>query len=212
MPIVFACSLFRLLQMPAAGRRFRKRCGGFLAPAQAPSSMNISTNRTLCIPCILAQRGRIGYNRRLLLSLFHDQPSGASQAHLNRFLNEDVLARLRQLDDRARRGGIAALNPTDDPLIPLGMEIDGAGRVTKNCYGVFNLSWQAEMHPEWPDRVATEVQDIRQCAREIHNAPLKHLIWAGMGGSIEDKSMYSAVGLLDKGLRFYALDSTDPSS
>ena len=32
-----------------------------------------------------------------------------------------------------------------------------------------------------------------------------------MGGSIEDKSMYSAVGLLDKGLRFYALDSTDPA-
>jgi glucose-6-phosphate isomerase len=91
------------------------------------------------------------------------------------------------------------------------METDNAGRVTKNCYGVFNLSWQAEMHPEWADRVATEVNEIRQCAREIHNVPLRYLIWAGMGGSIEDKSMYQAVGLLERGLRFYALDSTDPA-
>src|SRR6478672_5955803 len=60
-------------------------------------------------------------------------------------------------------------------------------------------------------RVATEVHEIRQCAREIHNVPLRYLIWAGMGGSIEDKSMYNAVGLLDRGLRFYALDSTDPA-
>jgi glucose-6-phosphate isomerase len=147
----------------------------------------------------------------LLLSLFHDRPSGASQTHFDRFLEDDVLARLRRLDERARRYGLAALDPADDPLIPLGMEVDAAGHVTKNCYGVFNLSWQAEMHPEWADRVATEVEDIRQCARETHNAPLRHLIWAGMGGSIEDKSMYSAVGLLDKGLRFYALDSTDPA-
>jgi glucose-6-phosphate isomerase len=147
----------------------------------------------------------------LLLTLFHDQPSGASQAHLDRFHKEDVLTRLRRLDERARRKGLAALNPADDPLIALGMEVDAAGRVTKNCYGVFNLSWQAEMHPEWADRVATEVQDIRQCSREIHNTPLRYLIWAGMGGSIEDKSMYSAVGLLDKGPRFYALDSTDPA-
>jgi glucose-6-phosphate isomerase len=91
------------------------------------------------------------------------------------------------------------------------MEIDHAGRVTKNCYGVFNLSWQAEMHPDWADRVVNEVHEIRQCAREIHNVPLRYLIWAGMGGSIEDKSMYQAVGLLERGLRCYALDSTDPA-
>jgi glucose-6-phosphate isomerase len=31
-----------------------------------------------------------------------------------------------------------------------------------------------------------------------------------MGGSIEDKNMYQAAGLLKRGIRFYALDSTDP--
>jgi glucose-6-phosphate isomerase len=147
----------------------------------------------------------------LLLSLFHDQPTGETQKHFDRFLQEDVLARLRRTDETARRQGVAALDPAADPLIQLGMEIDSAGRVTKNCYGVFNLSWQAELHPEWAERVATEVQEVRQCAREIQNAPLRYLIWAGMGGSIEDKSMYQAVGLLDRGIRFYALDSTDPA-
>jgi glucose-6-phosphate isomerase len=146
----------------------------------------------------------------LLLSLFHDAPSGASQSHYERFLSENVLSRLRKLDDRARRQGLAALDPAD-PLVRLGTEIDASGRVIKNCYGVFNLSWQAELHPEWADRVAHEVEEIRQCAKEIHNTPLRYLIWAGMGGSIEDKSMYSAVGLLERGLRFYALDSTDPA-
>ena len=32
-----------------------------------------------------------------------------------------------------------------------------------------------------------------------------------MGGSVEDKSMYNALGLLRGGVRFYALDSTDPA-
>jgi len=147
----------------------------------------------------------------LLLSLFHDQQSGETQRYFDRFIQEDVLARLRRTDETARRKGLAALDPAADPLVPLGMEIDAAGHVTKNCYGVFNLSWEAGLHPEWADRVATEVQEIKQCAREIQNAPLRYLIWAGMGGSIEDKSMYSAVGLLDRGVRFYALDSTDPA-
>ncbi len=40
---------------------------------------------------------------------------------------------------------------------------------------------------------------------------MSFVIWAGMGGSIEDKSMYNAVGLLKRGPRFYVLDSTDPA-
>ena len=40
--------------------------------------------------------------------------------------------------------------------------------------------------------------------------PLRFLIWAGMGGSIEDKILYNSIGLLKRGPRFYALDSTDP--
>jgi glucose-6-phosphate isomerase len=147
----------------------------------------------------------------LVLNLFNDHPAGRSQEHLDRFLQEKVLERLRLLDARVRREGIQGLDPASDLLIRIGMELDASGRVTKNSYGVLNLSWQAAMHPEWADRVADEIQEIRQCAREIHNVPLRFLIWAGMGGSIEDKSMYQACGLLARGLRFYALDSTDPA-
>jgi glucose-6-phosphate isomerase len=146
----------------------------------------------------------------VVLNLFHDLPPGCSQGHFDRFRKENVLERLRAIGRRARLGGLSALQPADDPLIAIGMETD-AGRVTKNGYGVFGLSWQAEAHPEWADRVVTEIHEIKQCAREIHNAPLRFLIWAGMGGSMEDKSMYQAAGLLERGPRFYALDSTDPA-
>ena len=147
----------------------------------------------------------------MILSLFHDHPAGATAQCLERFQNERVLERLRAIDARARRDGLAALDPADDSLIGLGMEIDSAGRVTKNGYGVFDLSWQAESHPEWPAVIEQEMRDIRARIREAHKAPLRYLIWAGMGGSIEDKNMYQAVGLLKRGVRFYALDSTDPA-
>src|SRR5439155_21864882 len=47
--------------------------------------------------------------------------------------------------------------------------------------------------------------------QETHGASLRFLIWAGMGGSAEDKSAYNAAGLLRRGVRCYVLDSTDPS-
>jgi len=147
----------------------------------------------------------------VILTTFHDHPAGCSQQHFDRFIKEDILERLRLLNARARRDGLDALDPASDPLIPIGMEIDASGRVTKNSYGVFDLAWQAEAHPEWADLVSDEIQEIRQCAKETHNVPLRFLIWAGMGGSVEDKSMYNAVGLLKRGLRVYALDSTDPA-
>jgi hypothetical protein len=83
------------------------------------------------------------------------------------------------------------------------MEVDGDGRVTKNSYGVFNLSWQAAQHPEWADTVALELAEIRGRIKDAHGAPLQYLIWAGMGGSAEDKSMYNAVGLLKRAPRCY---------
>ena len=91
------------------------------------------------------------------------------------------------------------------------MEIDSAGRVTKNSYGVFNLSWQSERHPEWPSLIESEVSQIRSAIREQHGVPLRFLIWAGMGGSAEDKAMYLAMGLLKGSPRCYVLDSTDPA-
>lgn len=147
----------------------------------------------------------------MLLSFANDLPEGASGSYSARFENERILERLRNLDQRARQDGLASLDPNEDPLIPIGMEIDGTGRVTKNSYGVFNLSWQVAQHPEWPDRVAQELDEIRQAIKEAHETPLRFLIWCGMGGSAEDKSMYNAVGLLRRGPRCYVLDSTDPA-
>ena len=93
----------------------------------------------------------------------------------------------------------------------MGMEIAESGRVTKNSYGVFNLPWQAEEHPEWPAVIGQEIAEIRKAIRQTHGTTLKWLIWAGMGGSAEDKNMYQAVGLLRRGPRVYVLDSTDPA-
>ncbi|MDX2150122.1 MAG: hypothetical protein SFV54_05270 [Bryobacteraceae bacterium] len=90
------------------------------------------------------------------------------------------------------------------------MELDGANRITKNSYGVFHLAWQAEESGDWPERLQREAAELRASIREAHGTPLRFLIWAGMGGSAEDKSMYNALGLLRKGPRVYVLDSTDP--
>jgi len=122
-----------------------------------------------------------------------------------------VLARLRELDERVRREGVESLDPAADPLVEIGMETGPSGRVIRNSYGVFNLAWQAQRRPDWPDLIAAETQELRARIRTAHCRPLQFLIWAGMGGSIEDKSMYQACGLLKRGPRFYALDSTDPA-
>jgi glucose-6-phosphate isomerase len=91
------------------------------------------------------------------------------------------------------------------------MEVDADGHVTKNSYGVFSLCWQAEQHPEWAGMIESEVAELRKRIRQTHAVPLRCVIWAGMGGSAEDKSMYNAIGLLRRGARVYVLDSTDPA-
>ena len=137
--------------------------------------------------------------------------TGSVDAHANRFTQENVLGRLHVLDALVSLQGLGAFDPANELLSAMGTETDNTGRVTKNSYGVFNLSWQAQEHPEWPARIAEEVEQIRHAIREAHGTRLQYLIWAGMGGSIEDKSMYQAMGLLKRGPRFYALDSTDPA-
>ena len=99
----------------------------------------------------------------------------------------------------------------DDALIALGCELNAAGEVIKNSYGMFDLARQAAEHPEWPAQIAGEVEALRARVTEAHGATIRFLIWAGMGGSIEDKLVYLAGGLLKGGPRFYALDSTDPA-
>lgn len=138
--------------------------------------------------------------------MFHDKPS--SEALQQKF--ENLLEKLKALDSKARRIGLAGLEPSKSPLIRIGMETSD-GRVTKNSYGVFNLAWQAAKHPEWPAQVEREVAEIRDRIRREHKTKLRFVIWAGMGGSAEDKSAYNAVGLLKRGPKVYVLDSTDPA-
>jgi glucose-6-phosphate isomerase len=143
----------------------------------------------------------------VILSLHHDRPE--SESSFERFQSASVLKGLKALDSRARRKGLGALDPSRGALIPIGMEAEN-GRVVKNGYGVFDLPWQAEEHPEWPDKITGELDEIRAGVRAAHGVPIKFLIWAGMGGSAEDKAMYQALGLLRRGPRLYLLDSTDP--
>ena len=145
------------------------------------------------------------------MKLSLNRRSGEWAVHYSRFRAERVLERLRALDERVAREGLTRLEATADPLIALGMEIDASGCVVRNGYGMFNLAWQAAEHPDWADLVAAEAAGLRNGIRAAHRVPLRFLIWAGMGGSIEDKSMYEAAGLLRGGVRFYALDSTDPA-
>lgn len=144
----------------------------------------------------------------MLLSLQNDKPESAPQAEL--FRKENVFQKLLALDAKVRKAGLGALDGKD-PLVAIGTESDAQGRVTKNSYGVLNLSWQAEQHPEWGAQIRAELEAIKRGIKEAHGLPLKFLIWAGMGGSAEDKSMYNEVGLLGRGIRCFVLDSTDPA-
>lgn len=146
----------------------------------------------------------------MLLSLSNDSTASRTAALCERFGAERVLQRLRDLDEEVRREGLGSVDARD-PLVRIGMECDEAGRAIKNSYGVFNLAWQAARHPEWAETVAREVAEIRAEILKQHRCPLRFLIWAGMGGSAEDKSMFVAAGLLKRGPRCYVLDSADPA-
>jgi len=144
----------------------------------------------------------------VLLTLSRDEP--ASEPYFLSFEKERLLARLKALDARAQRHGLQSLDPARNRLISIGMEIDARGRVTKNGYGVFHLSWAVSHHPEWAEMVEAELEEVRRRIRETHQSPLRFLIWAGMGGSAEDKAMYLATGLLRRSPGCFLLDSTDP--
>lgn len=144
------------------------------------------------------------------LSILNDSVRETTELNFARFAGEKVLDRLRAIDAKARAEGLASLAPKSDLLIPIGMEINAEGKVTKNSYGVLDLAWQAGEHPEWPALVAAEVEQIRARILEVHGQKLRFIIWAGMGGSMEDKSAYASMGLLKGGPQFYSLDSTDP--
>jgi glucose-6-phosphate isomerase len=143
------------------------------------------------------------------LTLYHDRSGSESQ--YEKLAEGGSLAKLKLVDARAERKGLASLDPKKNKLIPLGMEIGSKGRVTKNSYGLFHLSWKAEKAGDWHSRVQTELDGIREAIRARHGARLRFVVWCGMGGSAEDKSAYHALGLLKCGPRLYVLDSTDPA-
>jgi hypothetical protein len=145
----------------------------------------------------------------VLLALHNDNPT--SEAHFNAIRKDSLLDRLEALNSRANRKGLGALDPSRNKLIRIGMEIDDANNVTKSGYGMFDLSWQSRLHPEWASAIEKELREIREAIKLAHGTTLRFLIWAGMGGSAEDKNMYNAVGLLKRGPHCYVLDSTDPA-
>ena len=122
-----------------------------------------------------------------------------------------ILEQLHALDSKIRRKGLDGIDASKNKLIAIGTEHDGQ-KVTKNSYGVLNLSWQAARHhAEWAATVNGELHSIRARVKAAHGVPVQFLIWAGMGGSAEDKSAYIACGVMNKGVRCYVLDSTDPA-
>ncbi|HUQ91487.1 MAG TPA: hypothetical protein VM120_07385 [Bryobacteraceae bacterium] len=143
------------------------------------------------------------------LNLFHDISD--TQCVYAEFEKQQVMERVQALDAKARRKGLKGLDPSKNSLIGLGMEVNAAGTVTKNGYGVFHLSWLAEQHPEWAKRVTEQIEAIRDAIELTQGMPLGYVIWAGMGGSAEDKAAYLKCGLLKKGPKLYVLDSTDPA-
>lgn len=143
----------------------------------------------------------------VVLSIYQDVPP--SSEVYEKIRAAGVMGKLETLDSKARRKGLESLDASN-PLVAIGMEVSG-DRVVKNGYGVFNLSWQSAQHPEWADTVVAELDEIREGIRAAHGHQMKFLIWAGMGGSAEDKSAYNAARLLNRGPRCYVLDSTDPA-
>ncbi len=134
-----------------------------------------------------------------------------SNPDYERLLKDRVLERVRAIDGQAREQGLRSLNPASDSLIPIGMELNAQGDVTKNGYGVLHLPWLAQRNGQWAATIEREIEEIRGGIKKQHGVRLKYLIWAGMGGSAEDKAFYQAAGLLGKGVRVYLLDSTDPA-
>ena len=133
-----------------------------------------------------------------------------SNPDYDRLESERVVEKVRALDARARRDGLKELDPAKDPLISLGMEVSSRGKVKKNSYGVLHLPWVAAENPEWAAQIAAEIDEIRKTIKRAHGRSLRYIIWAGMGGSAEDKAFYLSAGLLSKRARVFILDSTDP--
>ena len=68
-----------------------------------------------------------------------------------------------------------------------------------------------EEHPEWAGQATAEAAELRSGIKSAHQAPLRFVLWAGVGDSAAAAWMYQAAGLLKRGPRCYVLDSADPA-
>lgn len=125
--------------------------------------------------------------------------------------SESIMQSLEALHVRADEKGLESIKQGRDLLADIGMEFGDDARATKNGYGVLNLGWKAKAEGTWPATLEAEIADLRKAFRQTHGVALKYVIWAGMGGSAEDKAVYDGCGLLRRRTRFYILDSTDPA-
>ena len=146
--------------------------------------------------------------RQPLSIAFH---SATTNPGYDQLVSGRVYENVRRLDERARQRGLESLNPNSNLLVRIGTEFDKQSRVTKNGYGVLHLPWLARDNPGWAEMIRDEVEEIRGAIKQAHGVALKYLIWAGMGGSAEDKAFYLSAGLLEPRVRVYLLDSTDPA-
>ncbi|HEV7213853.1 MAG TPA: hypothetical protein VGP33_01915, partial [Chloroflexota bacterium] len=111
--------------------------------------------------------------------------SAGADARVRQLANEDLLGQLLERHGRMRELG------------------DEGGDI--------KLDWvdgveQALSHPEWLEELASE-------ARDILAAGIRHIIWSGMGGSVQTVYCLKRMGYLDlPGLTIHPLDSTDPAS
>ena len=95
----------------------------------------------------------------------------------------------------------------------LGQLLERRGRMRElgDEGGDLKLDWvdgveQALAHQQWLDEVAAE-------AEAILAAGIRHIIWSGMGGSVQTVYCLRRMGFLDRpGLSIHPLDSTDPAA
>ncbi|MGH2498189.1 MAG: hypothetical protein ACRDIV_26120, partial [Ktedonobacteraceae bacterium] len=112
----------------------------------------------------------------------------ARQAALQRLIEDDAVGQLR------RRDGLMATLGSEDGVLKLDW-VEGIARLLAN---------------------PTQLEEVEAEARDIIQRGIRHIIWAGMGGSVIAVRVFCDLGFgnsSDEGqVTIYPLDSTDPAA
>src|SRR5438034_3758066 len=112
----------------------------------------------------------------------------ARQAALHRLIEDDAVGQLR------RRDGLMATLGREDGVLKLDW-VEGIARLLAN---------------------PTQLEDVETEAQDIIQRGVRHMIWAGMGGSVIAVRVFCDLGYCnghDEGqVTIYPLDSTDPAA